>query len=145
MQYYRITPIGIIKVYDNEKYIEIYDQYINGLIHINNFSYIFVLWWLSQRDNSRDRATLIVSPPHLDTSIKTGVFSCRSPVRPNPIALTIVKVLSLKKNRLYIDSIDAYDNSPVIDIKPYLPSDSFELSEIRVPEWFEYLKLKEKK
>jgi tRNA (Thr-GGU) A37 N-methylase len=51
----------------------------------------------------------------------TGVFACRAPVRPNLIALSLCKIVSVKGNVIELEKIDAWDNTPVIDIKPYIP------------------------
>ncbi|MEE9409995.1 MAG: TrmO family methyltransferase, partial [Candidatus Heimdallarchaeota archaeon] len=96
-------------------------------------------WWISMRDNPQDRSQLLASPPKLEKPVETGVFSSRSPARPNPIGLTKVKLLKVENNRLYIDRIDAIDGTPVLDVKPYLPGDSVKRDKIELPEWFEFL------
>ena len=63
-----------------------------------------------------------------------GVFATRSPVRPNLIGLSICKILSIEDNIIQIDTIDAYDGSPVIDLKPYIPDIDSE-EDAQVPEW----------
>ena len=92
------------------------------------------------RDNPQDRSNLLATPPRLAEHVETGVFSCRSPARPNPIGLTKVRLLKVNNNKLFIDRIDAIDGTPVLDIKPYLPGDSTPIDEIKLPEWFEHLK-----
>ena len=140
MPSFGVHQIGEVKIEKEACYIEIYQPYSSGLLHIENFSHVFVLWWISMRDNPKDRSQLLVSPPKLDRKIETGVFSSRSPSRPNPIGLTKVKLLKVEKNRLYIDRIDAIDGTPILDVKPFLPGDSIAIADIRLPEWFEYLK-----
>ena len=140
MSSFGIHQIGEVKIEKESCYVEIYQPYVSGLRHIEKFSHIFILWWISMRDNPIDRSNLLASPPMLEKSVETGVFSCRSPARPNPIGLTKVKLLEVKNNRLYIDRIDAIDGTPVLDIKPYLPGDSVEISDIKLPNWFEKLK-----
>ena len=140
MSSFGIHQIGEVKIEKESCYIEIYQPYVSGLRHIEKFSHIFVLWWISMRDNPMDRSNLSASPPKLEKPIETGVFSSRSPARPNPIGLTKVKLLEVKNNRLYIDRIDAIDGTPVLDVKPYLPGDSVEISDLKLPEWFENLK-----
>ncbi len=140
MSSFDVYPIGEVKVDQDSYYIEIYELYMLGLQHIEKFNYIIVLWWISMRDTPNDRATLLVTPPRLNNPVETGVFSSRSPSRPNPIGFTKVKLLEVKNNKLVVDRIDALDGTPVLDIKPYLPGDSVSLSDIRLPEWFESLK-----
>ena len=140
MSSFGIHQIGEVKIEKESCYIEIYQPFISGLRHIEKFSHIFVLWWISMRDNPMDRSNLLASPPKLEKPIETGVFSSRSPARPNPIGLTKVKLMEVNNNRLYIDRIDAIDGTPVLDVKPYLPGDSVEISDLKLPEWFENLK-----
>jgi tRNA (Thr-GGU) A37 N-methylase len=63
-----------------------------------------------------------------------GVFATHSPLRPNLIALSICKILSIKDTTIFIEKIDAFDGSPVIDIKCYIPSSELG-SDIRLPDW----------
>ncbi len=140
MSSFGIHQIGEVKIEKESCCIEIYQPYISGLRHIEKFSHIFILWWISMRDNPTDRSNLLASPPKLEKPVETGVFSSRSPARPNPIGLTKVKLLEVKNNRLYIDRIDAIDGTPVLDIKPYLPGDSVKMSDIKLPDWFKNLK-----
>lgn len=140
MSSFGIYQIGEVKIEKDACYIDVYEPYSLGLRHIEKFSHIFILWWISKRDNPQDRTRMIATPPQLEQNIETGVFSCRSPARPNPIGLTRVKLLKVENNRLYINRIDALDGTPVLDIKPYLPGDSVPKENIILPEWFEYLK-----
>ena len=140
MSSFGIHQIGVVKIDKESCYIELSQLYTTGLRHIEQFSHIIVLWWISMRDNPQDRSQMLATPPRLDTFVETGVFSCRSPARPNPIGLTKVRLLKIDNNKLYIDRIDALDGTPVLDIKPYLPGDSVPIEEIKLPNWFRHLK-----
>ncbi len=140
MSSFGIHQIGAVRIEKEACYIEVYQPYTPGLRHIENFSHVYVLWWISMRDNPQDRSNMLATPPRLAKTVETGVFSSRSPARPNPIGLTKVKLLKVENNRLYIDRIDAIDGTPVLDIKPYLPGDSTPVDEIRLPAWFDHLK-----
>jgi tRNA-Thr(GGU) m(6)t(6)A37 methyltransferase TsaA len=140
MSSFSIYQIGEVKIEQDSCYIELDAPFTLGLRHIEKFGHIIVLWWISMRDTPRDRATILVTPPRLSKPVETGVFSCRSPSRPNPIGLTKVKLLKVENTKLFIDRIDALDGTPVLDIKPYLPGDSVPLIDIKLPEWFESLK-----
>ena len=65
----------------------------------------------------------------------TGVFACRSPLRPNLIALSLCKMLALENNRIIIDKIDAFHDTPIIDIKPYIPALDTTSEAVRLPNW----------
>jgi tRNA-Thr(GGU) m(6)t(6)A37 methyltransferase TsaA len=64
----------------------------------------------------------------------TGVFATRSPQRPNPIAVFMCTLNKIKENKIIIEKIDAFDNTPVIDIKPYIPN-SDSIPNARIPKW----------
>ncbi|MCK4435646.1 SAM-dependent methyltransferase, partial [Candidatus Bathyarchaeota archaeon] len=66
--------------------------------------------------------------------VQTGVFACRSPSRPNPIELCVVELMKVEGCNLTVKGLDAFENTPIIDIKPYLPrADS--IPDARVPGW----------
>ena len=93
--------------------IEIFPEHVPGLKDIEYASYLIVLYWchLATRD------TLQTKTPH-GPEIR-GVFACRSPHRPNPIAFCVAKLLGQEENRLLVKGLDALDGSPLLDIKPY--------------------------
>jgi tRNA-Thr(GGU) m(6)t(6)A37 methyltransferase TsaA len=95
--------------------IIIEEQYLPGLEDVENKSHLIVLSWFDRADRTLLRAT----PPHEET--EHGVFATRSPDRPNPIAFSVVDLLGLERNVLRVRGLDAYDNTPVVDIKPYFP------------------------
>jgi len=96
--------------------IEIFKEYIEGLKGIENLDYIIVLFFFHE---STRAYSLLQKPPH-DDKIK-GVFSICSPFRPNPIGLSVVRLLSVKDNILHVKNIDMVDGTPILDIKPYIP------------------------
>ena len=126
-----MSPIGVVRTphtdtkqipkgpgakHEAEGVIEIEPRFEAGLLDIEGFSHLFVLWAF---DRSTDYE--LVGIPPVDTR-PHGVFATRSPRRPNPIALTVVRLLRREGNRLYVAGVDMLDGSPVLDIKPYLSS-----------------------
>lgn len=93
--------------------IEIFPQWHPALEGIERYPLIEVLYWmhLSRRD-------LLLQCP-ADDGLPRGTFSIRSPIRPNPIATSIVRLESRMEGRLLVRGMDCYDNTPVLDIKPY--------------------------
>jgi len=131
-----LKPIGKICVKNNEIFIEIESRFVPALSELNGFSHINVIWWFSDFDNDKARDTLEVKKPYKSSPSVMGIFATRSPIRPNPIALSTVKVFNIDydKGIIKIPYIDAKDGSHVIDIKPYTPSlDRVEIPE--VPDW----------
>lgn len=122
-----IQPIGILhcdlknravtpKNYDESDYagvIEIYPEYSEGLAGITRGETIVVLFWL----HKADRSVLKVHPRGDASRPKRGVFATRSPVRPNPIAVSELTVEDINGNILRVRGLDVFDNTPVIDIK----------------------------
>ena len=132
--FYTIYPIGIIHKSEQKVEIEIFDKYLDALTGLDDFSHIHVLYWFDKNDNPEQRNLLKIHPRKNPNNPLTGVFATHAPVRPNLIGVTPCKILSIKDNLITIDGIDAYDGSPVIDIKCYIP-DEPPKEEIKTPSW----------
>jgi len=98
---------------DVESEIEVFPEYIAGLVDLERCSHLIVLYWLDRADRTVLRAT----PP--GQTLSRGVFSTRSPNRPNPVAFSVVDLLSMEGGTLRVRGLDALDGTPLIDIKPY--------------------------
>ena len=99
-----------------EAVIEIYPEFLEGIKNIRPGSKILVLTWLHQAD----RSVIKCVPRNNYDSPMIGVFSTRSPDRPNPIGIHSVKVLSIENNNLRVSALEVLDQTPLIDIKPVL-------------------------
>lgn len=122
-----LVPIGIIhspyqspgdaphqgRFSDNQVELEIYPDYVQGLKDIEKSSHLIVLYWLhlAERDVLQTKTPF---GPEL-----RGVFACRSPSRPNPIAFCVAKLLHREENRLLVQGIETVDGSTLLDLKPY--------------------------
>jgi tRNA (adenine37-N6)-methyltransferase len=95
--------------------IIIYDEYVDGLDSLENHKYLIVFYWLDKAD----RDTLKAIPPGEEK--EKGVFSIRSPSRPNPIALCLVELVKIRENILKVKWLEALNGSPLLDIKPFIP------------------------
>jgi tRNA-Thr(GGU) m(6)t(6)A37 methyltransferase TsaA len=95
--------------------ITVFEEYLEGLQDIERHKYYYVFYWLDRA--KRDKLKGI--PP--GKKEERGVFSIRSPIRPNPIALCLVELVKIEKNVLQVKWLDALDGSPLIDIKPFWP------------------------
>lgn len=93
------------------------DKYVDGLKKIETFTYIYVIFALDKLPLKKNNN--IVKPPWAPKS-EIGVFASRSPNRPNPLGISVVKIIKIVKNTIYISGIDAFDGTPIIDIKPYI-------------------------
>jgi tRNA-Thr(GGU) m(6)t(6)A37 methyltransferase TsaA len=122
----QLKPIGIIhSLYKNRKesppqgreeicWIEVSEQYAEGLKDIDGFSHLILFYWLHC---SKDYSLLVKTPwdskPH-------GVFASRSPNRPNALGFSVVELIEREGNKLKVKGLDALEGTPLIDIKPYL-------------------------
>jgi tRNA (adenine37-N6)-methyltransferase len=109
--------------------VEIYLEFANGLKDIEALSHIYLLYAFHQSSGYK-----LQVKPFLDDQ-EHGIFATRYPYRPNPIGISIVKLLSRKENTLTVEGIDTLDGTPLLDIKPYVPD--FDLrTDVRVG-WYE--------
>lgn len=127
-----VKQIGVIRADENGFRIELLPVYQKALIGLEGFSNINVLWWFSGCDNAANRAVLSETKPYTKGPDVLGTFATRSPQRPNPIALscTGITYLDTENGVIGLAYIDADDQSPVLDIKPYTPS----LDRVEAPE-----------
>lgn len=124
MEHYQLKKIGKVRNDKNGAFIELEEAYIPALQALEGFSHINVLWWFSECDNEKMRSVLEMEQPYKGAPEKMGTFATRSPMRPNPIALTAVEIISIdyECGIIHITFIDAEDGTPILDIKPYTPS-----------------------
>jgi tRNA (Thr-GGU) A37 N-methylase len=91
-----LNPVGIVGKSDGKIWIEVFDQFTDGLLGLDGFSHIFVLYWFHQNDAPEKRRTLQVHPRKDPGIPLTGVFATHSPQRPNLIGLTLCRILSIE-------------------------------------------------
>jgi len=129
-----IVPVGVIKKQDENVWIEIYQKYNEALLGLEKFSHITVCYWFHENDTPEKRNVMQVHPRNNKENPLSGVFATHSPLRPNLISISICKIQSIEGNTIHIDKIDAFDGSPVIDIKCFIPSRALKQN-IRLPDW----------
>lgn len=131
---YILHPIGVVRNTEDRAWLEVRDEHRDGLLGLEGFSHIQVLFWFHENDTPEQRAMLQVRPRRDPNNPLTGVFATHSPLRPNLIGLTRCRVLAVEDLVIRIDAIDARDGSPLIDIKCFIP-DKEPLPDIRLPHW----------
>ena len=131
---FQLFPVGVVSKKEGATRIEIFEPYSDALLGMEGFSHIQVFFWFHENDTADQRKTLRVHPRKDKENPLTGVFATHSPLRPNLIGLTRCQIKSIKGRFIEIEDIDAFDATPVIDIKCYIPNPVAE-SEIRFPEW----------
>jgi len=112
------APRQGILVPDNSGTIEIFPEYRKALTTLDSFEYIIVIYHFD-RVESWDP---LVEPPASDHDYEFGLFATRSPRRPNPIGFAVIRLHKIESGIMHVSGIDAFDGTPVLDIKPFLPS-----------------------
>ena len=144
-----LKPIGVVQttavgneVKDKTKIsrIVIRNKLAEALEGIDGFSHLFVLFWLHQVTDNQ-RKTLKVHPRGRRDLPLLGIFATRTLLRPNPVGLTLVELIKIEGNVLTVRGLDAFDGTPVLDIKPFDPWDKAKPA--KVPEW--WIKLEKEK
>jgi tRNA-Thr(GGU) m(6)t(6)A37 methyltransferase TsaA len=111
---------------DTKGHIEIFPEYQSGLKDLSGFSHVYCLYYF-------DMVKLPVplqSKPFLTNEVK-GVFAIRTPFRPNPIGISILEILEIKDNNIEVNNVDLLDQTPILDLKPYVPQfDNFKTTKI---------------
>ena len=109
--------------------IEIFPKYVAGLADLAGFSHIFLLYHFHQ-----SKEFSLTVQPFLDDQ-QRGLFATRAPSRPNPIGLSVVRLIAIRSSNLQIEDIDVVDGTPLLDIKPYIPK--FDVHQVDRVGWLE--------
>jgi len=109
------TPIQSALAGDAPGWIEVHPAYLPALQDLQELERIWILYHL---DRTADFKPLVT--PYLDTA-KHGLFATRSPARPNPIGLSVLRLLGIAEGRIDVAGVDVLDGTPLLDIKPYVP------------------------
>ena len=112
-------------------------DFADALEGLKEFSHLIVLFWFHLSPAGENAAHKTHPQMRQDLPL-VGVFATRSPVRPNPLGMAVVKLEGHIKNVLIVTGLDALDGTPILDIKPYLPGDS--VAKIKVPDWVHKLR-----
>ena len=123
------TPIQPAGAKDINGTVEVFPEYAGGLKDVEGFSHIILIYHF----HLSKRASLKVKP-YMDNEVR-GIFAMRGPSRPNPIGLSIVRIIRIEQNILHIQDVDIVDGTPLLDIKPYVPE--FDIREVERTGWLE--------
>jgi tRNA-Thr(GGU) m(6)t(6)A37 methyltransferase TsaA len=144
-----LKPVGFVKTKavgkevrnkGNVSEIVFREDLAEALEGVDDFSHLFVIFWMHEI-SEEERRTVKVCPRGRRDMPLLGAFATRTPHRPNPIGLTVVELLEVEGNVVTVRGLDAFDGTPVLDIKPF---DYWDVAEdARVPEW--WMKLEKEK
>lgn len=134
-----LSPIGHVASSNGAFSIQISKDFVPALKGLEGFTFVNVFWWANMFDSGEYRKITTVDKPYKKAPEKLGIFATRSPIRPNPIALTAVAILDIdfEKGIIHVPYLDAEDGSPILDIKPYHPSTD-RIKEVTVPDWCDH-------
>lgn len=140
-----MNPIGVIRTCFTEKFgvprqslmvkeatgvIHFHPEFSHpdSVLHLDGFSHLWVVYLFhkGQNENHRDQWNNTIQPPRIDAPPRVGVFASRSPHRPNPIGMSVVKLDRIHRDvkggiQIEISGVDILDGSPLLDLKPYIP------------------------
>jgi len=133
---FKLFPIGKVRRDEKKIRLEIAGEFKSGLLKLDSFSHVIVIWWADRHDNLKDREIVETDLPYVENT-RAGVFACRAEYRPNPIAVTVCPISHIdhEKGIINVKGIDAMDNSPILDLKPYIPVCD-RVEEFKIPDWF---------
>jgi tRNA-Thr(GGU) m(6)t(6)A37 methyltransferase TsaA len=143
MKSIRINPIGYIKrksTDENDKDRSLISKIIinknltDALAGIDDFSHIYIIFWMNKIKNTG----FLHHPGKIHETKPVGIFATRAPIHTNPIGLTLVRLIKREKNILWVKGLDAYDDTPVLDIKPYPDWENgvcIVVTDFMIPDW----------
>jgi len=123
------TPIQPTAAKGEQGQVEVFTKYAEGLKDLDGFSHIYLLYHFH-----KSKPYSLRVKPFLD-NIYRGLFATRAPSRPNPIGLSIVRLIGIEKNVLTVEDVDIVNGTPLIDIKPYVPQ--FDVHEVETCGWLQ--------
>lgn len=110
--------------------IRIFQKYAEGLLGLDDYSHLIVVW----RMHTESEVRLRVRPWRRSNMPEIGIFASRFPPRPNHLGVTVAELIEMRSNKLRVRGLDAWTGSPVLDVKPY---DYYDVVKTpRVPQWF---------
>lgn len=133
---FELQEIGHVRQHQDRPEIALNQEYLPALEGLEGFSHILIVWWFNRLDRKDLRQIKVLDKPYTHGPDSIGVFATRSPVRPNPIAISVVEVeqLDTANGIISVRYMDAAEGSPILDIKPYYPN-SDRVNSARVPDW----------
>lgn len=132
---YHVFPVGYLRREDGRVIIDILPAFVPALKELENFSHVQVFWWFNRFDDEAHRQTTRFEEMPFEAPV-LGVFASRAPMRPNPIGLTTARIVGVDQDegQVEIADMDAFDGTPVLDLKGYLPHCD-RVRNVRVPDW----------
>jgi len=134
---FRLQPIGSVHQGESGARLLVDEAFRPALRELDRFGHVLALWWAAGHDDPESRSILQTELPYAP-GVTAGVFACRAEYRPNPIAVSVCPLISVDEasGEVHIGAIDAFDGSPLLDVKPYIGVVD-RVADVTVPDWFE--------
>lgn len=139
----QLKPIGFVKRQSKDEddrdrnlisKIVINESITKALDGIEDFSHIYIIFWMDRVKNTN----YLHHPGKTLNNKPVGILATRAPIHPNPIGLTIVELIKREDNILWVKGLDAFDDTPILDIKPYpnwYHGEPIVINDFRIPNW----------
>ena len=140
-----LNPIGFVRRTSSEEDVKdrdllceivLIDDLTQALDGLDEWSHIYVIYWLNKVERAEE--PVVHFPGGEGKSRPLGIFATRAPIHPNPIGLTLVELVRRERNVIVVRGLDAYDGTPVLDLKPYPDWEKGQfivVTDFRAPEW----------
>ncbi|MDK2807383.1 MAG: excinuclease subunit [Clostridiales bacterium] len=137
LQTYELDAMGVIRSVKGNIYIQFHNCIPKNGIYKPG-AYLTVFWWFDKFDSKQYRTVTMCNPPY-ENAPRSGVFATRSPVRPNPIAMTVARVIRVEEesNRIYLNGIESFDKTPCLGISAYHAMEHC-VPDAKVPNWLSH-------
>ncbi len=131
-----LEPIGYIRQQQGRFWIEVNPAYRAAMVGLEGFSHLQLVWWGHLVDQEEHRQIVTIEKPYQHAPDNIGVFATRSPMRPNPVLLSVVQPICIDREQGTIELgwVDAEPDTPLLDIKPYHPCTE-RVKQCQVPDW----------
>lgn len=135
-----LKEIGKVIITEEQMQIQIHEPYRQGLIALEDFSHLIALYWANESDETDYRNMVVLNQQvYRKGPEQMGIFATRSAYRPNPLLISTIEPISIdvKNGLIELPFIDAFDGTPVLDIKPYTPSVD-RIDNYQSPDWCQH-------
>jgi tRNA-Thr(GGU) m(6)t(6)A37 methyltransferase TsaA len=143
-----LKPIGVVRneVREHKRHgwdevtseVVVDADLVDSLEGLDKFSHIIIIFWMHKSPAGQKPPVKVHPRGRADLPL-VGLFATRAPFRPNPIGVSVVKLVEIRQNILTVVGLDAMDGTPVIDIKPFMPPLD-NPAEVRIPDWVSKLR-----
>ena len=130
-----LKQIGAVTKDNGSAKVVLEKRFAKGLEELDGFGHVVILWWAHKYADYRNQVDMVIDLPY-SPGTKAGLFATRSPVRPNPVCVSVAEIVDVSSadGVITVDELDAADGTPVLDVKPYYGTID-RVESYRQPDW----------